>query len=315
MWKVSMKPSSKPIKIIGIGKYAIDAIDCIDKKLLSGAEFIAVSTSHETLHRCRAETKLGFSNVSIRNGAVNPLSFHTQLKVAEGRKSIKGCLAGAEMVIVVLGISRVTDIIISTIVASTANELSIPSLAIVIDGATINHSIDVSLQEFRETVDAFIEIPDVYPFGQLHKFHSKKSESAFLNNVLLGLIVDIVDYTKNGYINIDFDDFAEILSNSGKALAGSATASGKDRACLATTLALDGMEISGARRVLLLLTSNDSLKLKELFLASECIQLASQYALVYLSSVYDETMGDDLRVTVLATGLSVPQDCDYSGVS
>lgn len=310
-----MKPSSKPIKIIGIGKYAIDAIDCIEKKLLSGAEFIAVSTSHETLHRCRADTKLGGSNVSIRNGALNPLSFHTQLTVAEGRKSIKGCLTGAEMVIVVLGISRVTDIIISTIVASTAKELSIPSLSIVIDGATINHSIDGSLQEFRETVDAFIEIPDVYPFGQLHKFHSKKSESAFLNNVLLGLIVDIAEHPKNGYLNIDFDDFAEILSNSGKAVAESATASGEDRVRLATTLALEGMEISGARRVLLLLTSNDSIKLKEMDWAIKCIEHVSQYARVYIGSVYDDTMGDDLRVTVLATGLSVPQDCDYSSLS
>jgi cell division protein FtsZ len=133
------------------------------------------------------------------------------------------------------------------------------------------------------------------------------------NGVLQGAVAGIAEVINApGLINVDFADVCTVMSENGMAMMGSAVASGPDRARIAAERAiasplLEDMDLTGARGVLVNITSTSSLKLREMDEVMACVQFAAEEATVILGSVFDESMGDDLRVTVVATGLGGPR--------
>jgi cell division protein FtsZ len=133
------------------------------------------------------------------------------------------------------------------------------------------------------------------------------------NGVLQGAVAGIAEVINvPGLINVDFADVRTAMSENGMAMMGSAIASGPDRARVAAERAiasplLEDVDMTGARGVLVNITSSSSLKLKELEEVMECVQFAAEEATVIVGSVFDEAMGDEMRVTVVATGLGAPQ--------
>ena len=133
------------------------------------------------------------------------------------------------------------------------------------------------------------------------------------NGVLQGAVAGIAEVINvPGLINVDFADVRTVMSENGMAMMGSAIASGPDRARVAAERAiasplLEDVDMSGARGVLVNITSSSQLKLKELEDVMECVKFAAEEATVIVGSVFDEAMGDDLRVTVVATGLGAPR--------
>jgi len=133
------------------------------------------------------------------------------------------------------------------------------------------------------------------------------------NGVLQGAVAGIAEVINvPGLINVDFADVRTVMSENGMAMMGSAIASGPDRARVAAERAiasplLEDVDMSGARGVLVNITSSSQLKLKELEEVMECVQFAAEEATVIVGSVFDENMGEELRVTVVATGLGAPR--------
>ncbi|HYR06095.1 MAG TPA: cell division protein FtsZ, partial [Gallionella sp.] len=164
-----------------------------------------------------------------------------------------------------------------------------------------------------EHVDSLIIVPNSKLMEVLGSDVTVPEAFKAANGVLQGAVAGIAEVINvPGLINVDFADVRTVMSENGMAMMGSAIASGPDRARVAAERAiasplLEDVDMSGARGVLVNITSSSQLKLKELEEVMECVQFAAEEATVIVGSVFDENMGEDLRVTVVATGLGAQQ--------
>src|SRR5665811_410295 len=165
------------------------------------------------------------------------------------------------------------------------------------------------IKALQEHVDSLIIVPNSKLMEVLGEDITVPEAFKAANGVLQGAVAGIAEVINApGLINVDFADVCTVMSENGMAMMGSAVASGPDRARIAAERAiasplLEDMDLTGARGVLVNITSTSSLKLREMDEVMACVQFAAEEATVILGSVFDESMGDDLRVTVVATGL------------
>ncbi len=305
------------IKVIGIGGCGCNAINHMIERGLDGVEFIAVDTDEKSLTNSHAAEKLQL-------GTVENQGQHTcfdvkigQLAVLEDREAITRLIAGADMVILITGLGECSDSGALTVIAQIASELNI--LAVTLITYPFPYEVnrmgwaDGALGELLEDLDMLIAWPNPSPeiSDQINipKIVSTTHQSIYQ------FVADVTGaINKEGLINFDFSDLRSLFANSGLATSSSATASGDHRAKMATERVIENMAISGASGVVVNITSSNKLKLKEIAAAMECVQLVAPHATILLGSVYDETMGEALRVTVVATGLKTPHD-SYLGDS
>jgi len=164
----------------------------------------------------------------------------------------------------------------------------------------------------QEYVDSLIIVPNSKLMEVLGNDVTVPEAFKAANGVLQGAVAGIAEVINvPGLINVDFADVRTVMSENGMAMMGSAIASGPDRARVAAERAiasplLEDVDMSGARGVLVNITSSNQLKLKEIDDVMECVQFAAEEATVIVGSVFDEAMGDEMRVTVVATGLGAP---------
>lgn len=277
------------IKVIGIGRCGVNAISHMMEQGINGVEFIAIDTEAQT--RSLATTQLKIRVAMSGNAEADC--------TGANREQIRSILDGADMVFIIAGMGGDTEV--ATIVAGIARAMNILTVALLSQAAHIDPEASIKAHEH---VDALIVVPNVCSMNTMpEKFTTPDQSMRRIVAEIAGMI------NEPGLIGIDFTNLRSILSKSGMALMGSATASGPDRAKVATERAIENMDISGARGVLINITSSDSFKLRELSEMMDYIHAAEDATLI-LGSVFDESMGDELRVTVLATGLSVPQGCD-----
>jgi cell division protein FtsZ len=169
------------------------------------------------------------------------------------------------------------------------------------------------IETLHEYVDSLIIVPNSKLMEVLGNDVTVPEAFKAANGVLQGAVAGIAEVINvPGLINVDFADVRTVMSENGMAMMGSAVASGADRARVAAERAiasplLEDMDMTGARGVLVNITSSSQLKLKEIDDVMESVQFAAEEATVIVGSVFDETMGDELRVTVVATGLGSPQ--------
>jgi cell division protein FtsZ len=298
------------IKVIGVGGAGGNAVEHMIREGVNGVEFISVNTDAQALRNSSAGAKLQLGpglGAGGRPGKARELAEVDREQIAES-------LRGAHMAFITAGMGGGTGTGAAPIVAEVAKELGILTVAVVtkpfeFEGNRLRLA-EEGLAELGQHVDSLIVILNEKLMEVLGEEVGMKDAFKAADNVLknaVGGIAEIINVP--GLVNVDFEDVRTVMGEMGKAMMGSSTAAGVDRARIAAEQAvasplLEGIELSGARGVLVNITASHSLGMKEVKEVMATIRnYAAEDATVIFGTVFDDTMEDHLRVTVVATGL------------
>jgi cell division protein FtsZ len=312
---VEDQPQNAVIKVIGVGGGGGNAVKHMIKNSIEGVEFICANTDAQALEKIEARTtlKLG-SHVTKGLGAgANP---DTGRQAAmEDRERIREAIDGSDMVFITAGMGGGTGTGAAPVVAEIAREMGILTVAVVtkpfsFEGRKRMAVAEQGIRELSEHVDSLITIPNEKLMAVLGSGASLLDAFGKANDVLLGAVKGIADLiTREGLINVDFADVKTVMSEMGMAMMGTGRATGENRATEAAEAAirsplLEDVNLDGARGILVNITANSSLTLGEYADVGNTIaEFASEHATVIVGTVIDEAMGDEISVTVVATGL------------
>lgn len=289
------------IKVIGVGGCGCNALNLMIDKGVYSAEFIAIDSDAHALESNKAGTRL-------KIGA-------TEESREADREQITNLLNGANIVFIIAGMGGKTGTEAASLVAQVSRELNILTIAVVsspsvCEGNRVCFAVD-GVSALREYVDTLI----VVPIDDLIKIHGVAMPEVFkithdlFRDAVAG-IAEMVNFS--GMVAVDFVDVLKIMSEKGSAMMATAVASGPDRARLATERAIDSplfknMILSGALGMLVNISSKYWPKLKELEEVMDSAQFAAKVGTVIIGATFDETMGDEMRVTIVATGMGLPE--------
>ena len=307
---VDRDPSQTVIKVIGVGGAGGNAVEHMIREGVQGVEFICVNTDAQALKKSSAGDKL---QLGPGLGAGGKPEKARDLAQGE-RERIAEMLRGAHMAFITAGMGGGTGTGAAPIIAEVARELGILTVAVVTkpfdyEGRRMTLA-EQGLLELAQNVDSLIVILNEKLMEVMGDEVSMLDAFKAADNVLknaVGGISEIINVP--GLVNVDFEDVRTVMGEMGKAMMGSAMAAGVDRARIAAEQAvasplLEGIELSGARGVLVNITANQSLGLKEVKEVMNTIRTyAAQDATIIFGTVYEDGMEDQLRVTVVATGL------------
>jgi cell division protein FtsZ len=301
------------IKVIGVGGGGSNAVNRMIESGLKGVDFIAINTDAQALHLSKAENKIQIGEKLTRGlgAGANP---EIGLKAAEeSRNDIENAIKGADMVFVTAGMGGGTGTGAAPVIAEIAKELGALTVGVVtkpflFEGRKRQSQAESGIANIKSKVDTLITIPNEKLLQVVDKNTSINDAFRIADDVLRQGVQGISDLIAvPGLINLDFADVKTIMHETGTALMGIGTASGENRASLAARTAISSplleTSIEGARGVLLNITGGSNLGLFEVNEAAEIIaQAADPEANIIFGAVIDESMNDDVRVTVIATG-------------
>jgi cell division protein FtsZ len=302
------------IKVIGIGGGGGNAVNRMIEAGIEGIEFLVANTDLQALKRSRAPIKIqlgGRLTKGLGAGANPNIGRDAAL---EDTEKIIEVLEGADMVFVTTGLGGGTGTGAAPIIASLATELNALTVAVVtkpfhFEGRRRMMQADQGLRELRESVDTVITIPNERLLHTVDRNSSLADSFKVADDVLRQAVQGISDLiTVPGLINLDFADVKSIMAGMGLALMGAGRASGEHRAMEATQQAissplLEEATITGAKGVLINITGGPDLTLYEVNEASSIIrEAADEDANIIFGAVIDETMRDEMKITVIATG-------------
>ena len=305
------------IKVIGVGGCGGNAIDHMIDAGVQGVEFICANTDVQALNRnqARIQLQLGMGMTKGLGAGANPEI--GRQSALEDRDRIAEMIDGADMLFITAGMGGGTGTGAAPVVAEIARELGILTVAVVtkpfaFEGKRLRIS-QQGIEALAQHVDSLIVIPNEKLMQVLGEDVSMLDAFKAANNVLHGAVAGIAEVINcPGLVNVDFADVKTVMSEMGMAMMGSAAAAGLDRAEVAARQAvasplLEGIDLAGARGVLVNITANMSLKMKEVHDVMNTIKgFIAEDATVIVGTVIDEAMGADLRVTMVATGLGSP---------
>ncbi len=299
------------IKVVGVGGAGGNAVQHMINKGVSGVEFIAANTDAQALAASSANNIIQIGESGL--GAGMRPEIGRQL-AEQTRSRIEDSLRGAHMVFIAAGMGGGTGTGAAPIVAEVAKTMGALTVAVVskpfsYEGQKCMDIAEAGLEELSKHVDSLIiilneKLEEIYEDESMLDW--MKHADDVLNNAVAG-IAEIINVP--GHINVDFNDVKTIMSEQGKAMMGTATASGVDRARIAAEQAvasplLDGIDLSGAKGVLVNVTASRGLKGKEIKEVMAAVRaFAAPDASIAQGIAYDDAMGDEIRVTVVATGL------------
>jgi len=300
------------IKVIGVGGAGGNAVEHMLRRGVEGVEFICANTDHQALSRSSVKNVIQLGKTGLGAGSRPEAG---RQAAEEARERIADALRGAHMVFITAGMGGGTGTGAAPVVAEIAKEMGILTVAVVskpfdFEGPKRQKFAEAGLAELHERVHSLIVILN----SKLEEVMGEDAEMAacfraaddVLHNACAG-IAEIINTP--GLVNVDFEDVKTVMSEHGKAMMGTATAGGTDRARIAAEQAvasplLEGVDLSGARGVLVNITASGSLKMKETREVMNTIRtFAAEDATVIFGTVSDDAMADELRVTVVATGL------------
>ncbi|MDA9188319.1 cell division protein FtsZ [Gammaproteobacteria bacterium] len=303
------------IKVIGVGGGGGNAVHHMISNQVEGVEFICANTDSQALSNIDAKTILQMgSGVTKGLGAGANPEIGRQAAL-EDRDEIAAILAGADMVFITAGMGGGTGTGAAPIVAEVARELGILTVAVVtkpfpFEGRKRLLVAQQGIEALSEHVDSLITIPNEKLLDVLGKDASLLDAFKAANDVLLGAVKGIADLIMNpGMINVDFADVKTVMSEMGMAMMGTGHASGPDRSREAAEAAirsplLEDVNLEGARGILVNITAGENLSLGEFSEVGDTIEeFASDDATVVIGTVIDPSLKDEIRVTVVATGL------------
>jgi len=308
-------PQNAIIKVIGIGGGGGNAVSHMLSSEIDGVEFVCANTDAQALRgmEARSVIQLGAQITKGLGAGANP---NVGREAAlEDRAQIESILQGADMVFITAGMGGGTGTGAAPIVAEVAREMGILTVAVVtkpfpFEGRKRMAIAEQGLKELAEHVDSLITIPNEKLLPVLGKNCSLLTAFSTANDVLLGAVQGIADLiTRPGMINVDFADVRTVMSEMGMAMMGTGVARGEDRAREAAEAAvrsplLEDVDLRGAKGILVNITAGLDMNLGEFSEVGNTIEeFASDNATVVIGTVIDPEMSDELKVTVVATGL------------
>jgi cell division protein FtsZ len=308
-------PSNAVIKVIGVGGGGGNAVKHMIDNQVEGVDFICANTDAQALSDIASRTvlQLGGDITKGLGAGANPEI--GRAAAMEDRDRIADALRGADMVFITAGMGGGTGTGGAPVVAEVARELGILTVAVVtrpfaFEGKKRLNIAQEGLTELAQHVDSLITIPNEKLLEVLGKNTSLLDAFREANDVLLGAVQGIADLIiRPGMINVDFADVRTVMSEMGMAMMGTGYAKGENRARKAAEKAissplLDDIDLAGARGILVNITAGFDLSLGEFSEVGETIEeFASEEATVVVGTVIDPTMKEEIKVTVVATGL------------
>ena len=304
------------IKVIGVGGGGGNAVDHMMINTIEGVDFIKANTDAQALEAIES-----YSTIQIGAGLTKGLGAGANPEIGkqaalEDKERLSESLEGADMVFITAGMGGGTGTGAAPVIAQLAKEMGILTVAVVsrpfmFEGKRRADVADAGIDELTEHLDSLITISN----QKLLEVDDVPITSAFsmANEVLQGAVQGIAELiTRQGLINVDFADVTTVMQEMGKAMMGSGSASGEDRAAEAVRGALfspflEGVDVSGARGMLVNITASTSITMGEFSMVGEAVnEYTTEDAIIVIGAVIDESMGDELRVTVIATGLDDP---------
>ena len=305
------------IKVIGVGGGGGNAVEHMVRERIEGVEFFAVNTDAQALRK----TAVG-QTIQIGGGITKGLGAGANPEVGrnaaeEDREALRAALDGADMVFIAAGMGGGTGTGAAPVVAEVAKDLGILTVAVVtkpfnFEGKKRMAFAEQGIAELSKHVDSLITIPNDKLLKVLGRGISLLDAFGAANDVLKGAVQGIAELiTRPGLMNVDFADVRTVMSEMGYAMMGSGVAKGEDRAEEAAEMAissplLEDIDLSGARGVLVNITAGFDLRLDEFETVGNTIRaFASDNATVVIGTSLDPDMNDELRVTVVATGIGM----------
>jgi cell division protein FtsZ len=291
-----------------------NAVEYMIHSKVTGVEFICANTDAQALGRSTAHRTIQLGETGLGAGS-RPQKGRAAAEMAE--QDIRNAIEGANMLFITAGMGGGTGTGAAPIIARVAKEMGILTVGVVtkpfeFEGGPRMRNADEGLAELEANVDSLIVVLNEKLLEVLGDDISQDEAFSYANDVLknaVGGIAEIINVP--GHANVDFEDVRTVMGEPGKAMMGTAAASGPDRARIAAEQAvacplLEGVDLKGARGVLVLISAaKGSLKLSESKQAMNTIRdCASEDAHVIYGTAYDESLGDQIRVTVVATGLT-----------
>jgi len=308
---------SANIKVIGVGGGGGNALNNMIEHHLRGVDFIVANTDAQAIEHSSADSKLQLGADLTRGlgAGANP-QIGRDAAEAE-RDHLREFFHNTDMVFITAGMGGGTGTGAAPIIAEVAKEMGVLTVAVVtkpfnFEGKRRMRQAEAGIEELRKHVDTLITIPNQKLIGAVGKNTSMLEAFRKADDVLLQAVKGISELiTHTGYMNVDFADVKAVMCETrGMAMMGSGTASGESRACEAAEHAissplLEDIDIHGAHGILVNVTGNEDMTLAEYDEAVSIIQnMADEDANIICGMVYDKDVGDEIRVTVVATGLN-----------
>ncbi|MGB4812958.1 MAG: cell division protein FtsZ [Methylophilaceae bacterium] len=302
------------IKVIGVGGCGGNAVAHMIEKNVGGVEFICANTDMQALKKSQAKTILQMGVEMTKGLGAGARPEIGREAAIEDRNAIAELIDGADMLFITAGMGGGTGTGAAPVIAQVAKEMGILTVAVVtkpfaFEGKRTKVAVD-GLEELSKYVDSLIVIPNeklMEVLGEDVPFlEAFRAANDVLHNAVSG-IAEIINCP--GLVNVDFADVRTVMGEMGMAMMGSAIATGQDRARIAAEQAvasplLEDVNLANARGVLVNITTSASFKMKEYYDVMNTIKaFTAEDATVIVGNVFDETMGDGLRVTMVATGL------------
>ncbi|UDG82798.1 cell division protein FtsZ [Candidatus Vallotia lariciata] len=300
------------IKVVGVGGAGGNAVQHMINRGVQGVDFIVMNTDAQALNRSKAPSVIQLGKTGLGAGA-KPDMGHAAAE--EARELISDALHGANMVFITAGMGGGTGTGAAPVVAQIAKEIGILTVGVVskpfeFEGSKRMRTAETGAEDLESHVDSLIVVLNDKLFDVMGDDAEMDKCFQCADDVLHNAVAGIAEIINvDGLVNVDFEDVKTVMGEQGKAMMGTATVAGEERARLAAEQAvasplLEGVDLSGARGVLVNITSSRSLRLSETRDVMNTIKsYAADDATVIFGAVYDDTMGDALRVTVVATGL------------
>lgn len=303
------------IKVIGVGGGGGNALEHMVANQIEGVDFICANTDAQALRKSSATTQLQLGTDITKGLGAGANPDIGRQAALEDRERITEVISGADMIFITAGMGGGTGTGAAPVVAQVAKEMGILTVAVVtkpfpFEGAKRLKVATQGLDELSQHVDSLITIPNEKLLAVLGKDMSLLNAFKAANDVLLGAVQGIAELiTREGMINVDFADVRTVMSEMGMAMMGTGQASGPNRAIEAAQHAvssplLEDVDLAGARGVLVNITAGLDMTIGEFEDVGNTVKdFASDDATVVVGTVIDPEMTDELRVTVVATGL------------
>ncbi|MDP9035834.1 MAG: cell division protein FtsZ [Myxococcota bacterium] len=307
------------IKVVGVGGSGGNAVNTMINFGLEGVEFVVVNTDAQALNSNAAPTKLPIGSNITRGLGAGADPEKGRKAALEDVQRIKELISGADMVFVTAGMGGGTGTGAAPIIAQIAREEGALTVAVVtkpflFEGRQRARRAEIGLAMLSEHVDTLITIPNqkllLLGDDDLTFIDACRKADEVLFQAVKG-ISDLI--TQNGIVNVDFADVKTVMSHMGRALMGTGTAKGQNRARLAAEMAvtsplLDDISVEGATGVLINIVGGPDLKMKEIQEAASLVQeQAHEDANIIFGASIDETLGENVKVTVIATGFDAAE--------
>ncbi len=310
------------IRVIGVGGAGGNALEHMVASEIEGVDFICANTDSQALGRSTAQTVLQIGTQTTRGRGAGAKPTVGRDSALEDREAIREAIEGTEMLFITAGMGGGTGTGAAPVVAEVAKEMGILTVAVVtkpfeMEGKKRMSIAIEGIDELSQHVDSIITIPNEKLMTVFGEDMTLKAAFREADGVLNGAVQGIAELiTREGMVNVDFADVKTVMSEMGMAMMGTGHATGENRAAEAADKALhspllDDIDLRGARGVLVNITSGYDLSMGQYKAVGSAVhQYASEEATIVIGTAFDPEMEDEIRVTVVATGLDNAQQVE-----